>query len=96
MSYCDYNLSNLVDTKGGFLADPLTESSPEIVWDPEIDLVNQTRCHVCFSLEIDPNYRKYYLVNICKKCIASDSKFCLLTKTEVKSDYLLTESNNGF
>jgi DNA-repair protein complementing XP-A cells len=92
MSYCDYNLSNLIDTKGGFLADPLTEAKVQISWDPEIDLVNQTRCRHCSSLEIDQNYLKYFDVNICKTCIKSDPKHSLLTKTEVKSDYLLTES----
>lgn len=92
MSYCDYNLSNLVDTKGGFLADPSTESKIQISWDPVLDLVNQIRCYLCSSLEIDQNYQKYFHINICKHCIKSDSKYSLLTKTEVKGDYLLTES----
>jgi DNA-repair protein complementing XP-A cells len=92
MSYCEYNLTNLVDTKGGFLADPSTETKVQITWDPEIDLVNQARCHLCSSLEIDQNYLTYFQIYICKPCIKSEPKYSLLTKTEVKSDYLLTES----
>lgn len=59
---------------------------------PPIDIDNAPRCFECNSLEIDPNLYSNFNVRACRKCIkAKPEKYALLTKTECKEDYLLTE-----
>ena len=59
---------------------------------PPIDLQNIPRCRECQSMEVDANLMTNFNVRACRKCIkALPEKYSLLTKTECKEDYLLTE-----
>ncbi|KAE8217696.1 hypothetical protein CF319_g8274 [Tilletia indica] len=65
------------------------EQDPGII----LDSSKQPRCHVCNSLEVDDQFRRIFGIMVCKTCTKADpDKFSLLTKTEVKEDYLLTDS----
>lgn len=59
---------------------------------PPLDLENAPRCFECNSLEIDPNMFTNFKVRVCRRCIREhQEKYSLLTKTECREDYLLTE-----
>ncbi|KAE8193602.1 hypothetical protein A4X06_0g5022 [Tilletia controversa] len=65
------------------------EQDPGII----LDSSKQPHCHVCNSLEVDEQFRRIFSILVCKTCMKADpDKFSLLTKTEVKEDYLLTDS----
>lgn len=50
------------------------------------------RCSMCQSLEIDHQFFKVFDVRVCNKCKKQyPEKFSLLTKTECREDYLLTD-----
>ena len=50
------------------------------------------KCKVCESQEIDFTFNKVFRVNVCAKCKHENpERFSLLTKTEAKEDYLLTD-----
>jgi DNA-repair protein complementing XP-A cells len=51
------------------------------------------RCKDCGSLDVSVKFLEIYSLVVCKPCIkSSPDRYSLLTKTEVKQDYLLTES----
>ncbi|EGW30068.1 uncharacterized protein SPAPADRAFT_144035 [Spathaspora passalidarum NRRL Y-27907] len=59
---------------------------------PPIDLLNAPKCYECGSIDIDANLMTNFQVRACRKCIkAHPEKYSLLTKTECREDYLLTE-----
>lgn len=60
---------------------------------PPMDPSQAPKCFECGSLEIDPNlYTNFRQVRVCRRCAkAKPEKYALLTKTECKEDYLLTE-----
>ena len=44
-------------------------------------------------MEIDSDYERYYQLHLCKRCVRDQPQsYALLTKTECRQDYLLTES----
>ncbi|ORX69823.1 DNA repair protein [Anaeromyces robustus] len=100
--YCDYNLSEIVDTKGGFLIekteeDLLKDKEPEKkvkhLLPIDLELQNNPKCQECDSLDIDYNYLDNFNVKVCRNCRTKmPEKYSLLTKTECKEDYLLTDS----
>lgn len=51
-------------------------------------------CDTCTkSMDLDYNYRDHFDIRVCKTCRdAYPDQFSLLTKTECKEDYLLTDS----
>jgi len=50
------------------------------------------RCRECNSLEIDHQFSKVFGIRVCKRCKEKcPEKYSLLTKTECKEDYLLTD-----
>lgn len=50
-----------------------------------------SHCHI--NIELDPILEEIFKIKICKQCVKQNpDKYSLLTKTECKSDYLLTES----
>lgn len=103
--YIDYDLSQLVDSKGGFLLEDQSEElkrlkSLPIVYEhsliPSIDhssqLQNTEKCCDCGGLVLDPELYQHFSVHVCSPCRTSlTDKYTLLTKTEVKQDYLLTD-----
>lgn len=50
------------------------------------------KCKLCGSQEIDNTFHKVFYTNVCPKCKHENpERFSLLTKTECKEDYLLTD-----
>lgn len=50
------------------------------------------RCWECGSREIDPKWKEIFKCRVCEKCKKGDpDKYSLLTKTEAREDYLLTD-----
>lgn len=61
---------------------------------PPIDISQAPKCFECESLEIDANlYSNFWQTRVCRRCAKEKpEKYALLTKTECREDYLLTES----
>jgi DNA-repair protein complementing XP-A cells len=56
-----------------------------------LDPSDNPKCIECESIDIDAILLKHFHIHVCKKCKETHSeKYALLTKTECKSDYLLT------
>ncbi|KAJ2887757.1 DNA repair protein rad14 [Coemansia asiatica] len=100
-NYYEYNLATMRDTKGGFLEEEPKHDSPtkkrrvinvdDIAYNPDPE--ECPLCAECGSLDLDMIYLKIFKVYVCKSCIeAVPDKYSLLTKTEAKDDYLLTDS----
>ncbi|KAJ3154080.1 hypothetical protein HDU86_005005 [Geranomyces michiganensis] len=102
LTYCEYNLSTMKDSKGGFLHEDVEQPDAKKqkderkpLYEPTIDLIleNNPQCETCKSIDVDPKYILHFNVNVCRACIeAHPEKFSLLTKTECREDYLLTDS----
>ena len=61
--------------------------------EPGINLVDSAVCVECGSREVDDQVRAVFDILVCKACQnRKPEKYSLLTKTEVKEDYLLTDS----
>lgn len=68
------------------------------VYEPAISVLKgaaaeeQPKCYDCGSLEIDWKWREVFKCRVCNKCKESvPEKYSLLTKTEAREDYLLTD-----
>ncbi|KAJ7293259.1 thioesterase-like superfamily-domain-containing protein [Mycena rebaudengoi] len=106
--YFDYDLSKMVNSKGGFLIEDGKEvdedtlrkekererqriqknMEPPVYLDPALN----PKCRECQSISIDHDYKKVFGCLVCKTCQhAMPEKYSLLTKTECKQDYLLTD-----
>ena len=58
-----------------------------------LELDKNPKCKECDSLDIDYNYLDNFNVLVCRNCRNKmPEKYSLLTKTECKEDYLLTDS----
>lgn len=56
------------------------------------DTRENPKCKICGSQEIDFTFHKVFNTNVCAQCKHENpEKFSLLTKTECKEDYLLTD-----
>jgi DNA-repair protein complementing XP-A cells len=61
--------------------------------EPGINLVDTTVCVECGSREVNSEFRAVFNVLVCKACEnRKPEKYSLLTKTEVKEDYLLSDA----
>lgn len=101
-SYIEYDLANLKDTQGGYLDDEEAEEDVE-EWKRRqaqtyeagpmsINPNENPRCVECRSFDIDPQFQTVFKLLVCRVCKKKKpEKYSLLTKTEVKNDYLLTE-----
>lgn len=60
---------------------------------PPMDIESAPKCFECGSIEIDPNlYKNFLQVRACRRCMKEKpEKYSLLTKTECREDYFLTE-----
>ncbi|KAG0703122.1 hypothetical protein DFH29DRAFT_803988 [Suillus ampliporus] len=106
--YFDYDLSKMVNSKGGFLVEDgreVDEDSrikerererqrarqnlePPMYLDPNLN----PKCKECQSVDIDYTFKKIFGCLVCNKCKDEyPEKYGLLTKTECKEDYLLTD-----
>ncbi|KAI5452503.1 DNA repair protein rad14 [Naganishia albida] len=60
--------------------------------EPAIQADSSPRCYECGTLEIDYQFYKVFNVRVCKPCKNKlPEKYSLLTKTECREDYLLTD-----
>ncbi|RDB28512.1 DNA repair protein RAD14 [Hypsizygus marmoreus] len=108
-TYFEYDLSKMVNSKGGFLLEDGNEIDedvrrkekererqrarknldPPMFLDPSLN----PKCNECQSMDIDQTYKKVFGCLVCKKCQnGKPEKYSLLTKTECKEDYLLTDA----
>ncbi|KAG1783678.1 hypothetical protein EV702DRAFT_958446 [Suillus placidus] len=106
--YFEYDLSKMVNSKGGFLVEDGKEVDedlrakerererqrakqnlePPMYLDPSLN----PKCRECQSIDIDYTYKKIFGCLVCNKCKDEyPEKYGLLTKTECKEDYLLTD-----
>ncbi|KAG5349912.1 hypothetical protein C0989_001296 [Termitomyces sp. Mn162] len=107
-AYFEYDLSKMVNSKGGFLLEDGNEIDEEVRrkekererqrarqnLDPpmHLDRAMNPKCSECQSLDIDQTFKKVFGCLVCKKCQnEKPEKYSLLTKTECKEDYLLTD-----
>ncbi|KAF8641200.1 hypothetical protein AX17_000835 [Amanita inopinata Kibby_2008] len=107
--YFEYDLSKMVNSKGGFLVEDgkevdesvrrkekmrerqrvMQNAEPPIHLDPALN----PKCSECQSVDIDQTFRKVFRYLVCKRCQnEKQEKYSLLTKTECKEDYLLTDA----
>ncbi|KAJ3219115.1 hypothetical protein HK099_004809 [Clydaea vesicula] len=66
----------------------------KLVMDPPLSIIasQNPKCIKCKSIDLDPLILKHFSVLVCKDCKQKyPEEFSLLTKTEVKEDYLLTD-----
>lgn len=57
-----------------------------------LDSTKNPKCRECGSVDLDLTFRNVFRCFVCKKCINEyPEKYSLLTKTECKTDYLLTD-----
>ncbi|KAH6567418.1 hypothetical protein BASA50_011357 [Batrachochytrium salamandrivorans] len=116
LTYCEYNLTTMKDTKGGFIIEePAPNAAAEMagladangkgnlqngahsnsLYDRQVhpDPKENPQCAKCDSIDVDPNYEKNFGELVCRRCrdIYPD-EYSLLTKTECREDYLLTDS----
>lgn len=112
-NYFEYDLSKMVNTKGGFLVDE--DGGPGKEVDEEVqrrekqrekeraaknaepfrslDPALNPKCRECGSLDIDHVYNRTFRCLVCNTCKNTyPEKYSLLTKTECKEDYILTDS----
>ncbi|EIW86428.1 hypothetical protein CONPUDRAFT_86400 [Coniophora puteana RWD-64-598 SS2] len=106
--YFEYDLSKMVNSKGGFLVEDEKEPNkdlrakerererqralqnlePPMHLDPD----RNPKCKECQSMDIDYTFKKIFGCLVCNKCKDQyPEKYSLLTKTECKEDYLLTD-----
>ncbi|CAG8690499.1 3890_t:CDS:1, partial [Ambispora leptoticha] len=106
-NYVDYDFSKMRDSRGGFLFEEEEERGGgknkqkiEIQFqeDPRnflsMDMEKNPKCNECHeSIDLDFNFSKIFGVQVCFTCKNNlPEKYSLLTKTEVKEDYLLTDA----
>lgn len=107
-SYFEYDLSKMVNSKGGFLVEDgkgadeelkakererereraMQNVEPAIFLDPSLN----PKCRECQTVDIDSTFKKVFGCLVCNRCKDKyPEKYSLLTKTECKEDYLLTD-----
>ncbi|ODV94470.1 hypothetical protein PACTADRAFT_60780 [Pachysolen tannophilus NRRL Y-2460] len=70
------------------------EQKSKIVMEPPppVDISSAPRCYECQSIDIDQNLFQIFKCKVCKRCKElRPEKYSLLTKTECREDYLLTD-----
>ncbi|KAF9243880.1 hypothetical protein BU15DRAFT_42824 [Melanogaster broomeanus] len=108
-SYFEYDLSKMVNSKGGFLVEDGKEddadlrakerererqravqnAEPPLHLDPSLN----PKCKECNTVDIDYTFKQIFGCIVCNKCKDEHpEKYSLLTKTECKEDYLLTDA----
>ncbi|KAI8378210.1 XPA protein C-terminus-domain-containing protein [Choanephora cucurbitarum] len=101
-SFYEYDLSTMVDLKGGFILDETTEDKQkeekkklyniEPYFPSSSDPAENPKCKECQSLDLDPVFFSVFHINLCPTCKDKyPEKYSLITKTEAKEDYLLTD-----
>ncbi|MBW0467615.1 hypothetical protein O181_007330 [Austropuccinia psidii MF-1] len=112
--FIDYDLTNMKNSKGGFLLNNEEEDQRALKQRQQIEELKKQRlkqaekynrepvfsldknqnprCNVCGKIELDFQIFQVFGVPVCLKCRNEyPERFSLLTKTECKEDYLLTD-----
>jgi DNA-repair protein complementing XP-A cells len=97
-SYYEYDLSKMIDSKGGFIVeeDKIKEEKknryvPEPYY-PSFDSSETPKCKECGTIDLDSVFFNVFHLNLCSICKEKfPEKYSLITKTEAKEDYLLTD-----
>ncbi|KAK9477471.1 XPA protein C-terminus-domain-containing protein [Lipomyces japonicus] len=105
-NYIEYDFSKIKDSKGGFVQledsdlpsgmtlEEWKKKNQKFVIEPEraINPAYNPKCFECGSFEIDFEIYKVFKCRVCKSCKKKiPDKYSLLTKTECREDYLLTD-----
>lgn len=92
MSYYDYNLAHFENTRGGFILEEKIEKKRVFKSEPPVSLdPDAPKCKECSSPDILVDYKTYFNILVCKLCQEANKDYKLMTKTQVKEDYLFTE-----
>lgn len=98
--YIDYDFSKMKDTKGGFIADENASLPEGKQYEPKrvyehsisIDPSQNAKCFKCGTPELDFRFLEVFGCRVCQNCKEKfPDKYSLLTKTECRNDYLLTD-----
>lgn len=105
--YIEYDFSTMNDSKGGFIAshEEGSEGGESLKeWQekqnlrpfrevpPPMDPTTAPKCFECDLIEIDVQLYEKFGARVCKQCKREHrDKYSLLTKTECREDYFLTE-----
>lgn len=102
--YVDYDFSKMKDTGGGFIVEEKAEAPKGMTleeWRAKnkdarapypIDHPDAPKCFECNTPELDFRLYNWFGTRVCKECRNDNpEKYSLLTKTECKEDYLLTD-----
>ena len=86
------------DTKAGYITRDSNEPRARIIEPPNSQIAaplhpkEHPRCCKCATIDVDPSFYNTFDIKICKQCLNdNEEQYALLTKTECKKDYLLTE-----
>jgi DNA-repair protein complementing XP-A cells len=59
---------------------------------PSLDSTENPKCKECSSMDLDPVFFNVFHIYLCPTCKEKfPEKYSLITKTEAKEDYLLTD-----
>lgn len=78
LKYCDFDFAKIQDSKGGFIYEEEKERISVLA----------TNCMLCGSIDTDVSFKSAFQLDYCHSCAR---KVDLLTKTECKQDYLLSD-----
>ncbi|CAO3634749.1 unnamed protein product [Mucor fragilis] len=103
-TFYEYDLSTLVDSKGGFIVDETSDEKKfdeskneksyaiEPYYPPSLEASENPKCKECSSIDLDPVFFNVFHIYLCPTCKEKfPEKYSLITKTEAKEDYLLTD-----
>jgi hypothetical protein len=67
---------------------------PKSAAQAKLDALRDLRCCECSALAVNVQFHELFHLDVCNTCIrAFDAKFGLLSKTNAKAEYLLTEAD---
>ncbi|CAO3620272.1 unnamed protein product [Cunninghamella echinulata] len=100
--FYEYDLSQLENTKGGYIVDEITEDKLNKLKeqatkiDPylpySLDPNENPKCRDCNSMDVDNIFFQVFKISVCNACKEKfPDKYSLITKTEAREDYLLTD-----
>ena len=70
----------------------LASKRKEGPFEPCLGYAQETKCRECNGLDVDRKWEDVFKCSVCNKCKEDfPEKYSLLTKTEAKEDYLLTD-----
>lgn len=64
---------------------------------PSLDPTENPKCKECNSMDLDSVFLSVFHINLCLTCKDNfPDKYSLITKTEAKEDYLLTDRKYNY